>query len=69
MPRYMVIWKWFRTVGLTTGGGFVHCLIEAGAKLDHQNNWGHTALIIAANDGKLNIVRALIQAGADLNSA
>jgi hypothetical protein len=52
----------------------VRALIAAGAPLDHVNNLGWTALIeaIILGDGgprHVETVRALVQAGADVNLA
>jgi thiosulfate/3-mercaptopyruvate sulfurtransferase len=43
----------------------VNALIQAGARLDSQNVNGATALIYAASAGKSEIVRLLLDAGAD----
>ena len=42
-------------------------LIQAGADVDIQDNYGETPLFIASNKGYLEIVQILIQAGADVD--
>ena len=46
----------------------VQTLIAAGANLDLQGDIGHTSLILAAIKGDVQITRALLDAGADINS-
>jgi ankyrin repeat protein len=43
-------------------------LLDAGAKVNAANNDGETALMLAASNGIINNVRALIMAGADVNA-
>ena len=43
----------------------VKFLLARGASVDLHNNVGGTALMLAAENGKLNIVWALLRAGAD----
>jgi ankyrin repeat protein len=42
----------------------VDCLIDFGADLTQQDAYGHTALAVAAMDGKLPLVKALLKRGA-----
>lgn len=42
-------------------------LIEAGADLNHADNFGDTALMAASRGGKLDIVELLLSCGADVN--
>eukprot|EP00953_Heterococcus_sp_UTEX-ZZ885_P038468 19735-Heterococcus_DN1.PRE.1 len=42
----------------------VDCLIDFDADLTQQDAYGHTALAVAATDGKLPLVKALLQRGA-----
>jgi len=39
-------------------------LLKRGARTDVRNNIGYSALMIAAHEGKANIVEALLQGGA-----
>lgn len=43
-------------------------LLDAGAKVNVTNNDGQTALMVAAENGKVHNARALILAGADINA-
>ena len=40
-------------------------LLQAGATVDAVNKWGQTALHLAASWGKIQVVEALLNAGAD----
>ncbi len=42
-------------------------LLAAGARLNKQNEWGSTALILAVDKGNVETVRMLIDKGANLN--
>ena len=42
-------------------------LIELGADVNAQDNMGHTALIIAVKECKLDSVQTLVNSGADRN--
>jgi uncharacterized protein len=42
----------------------VDCLLEFGAGLTQQDAYGHTALAVAAMDGKAALVKALLKRGA-----
>ena len=44
-----------------------HLMIKGGVKLDHQDSEGDTALMIAAESGRKNIVGMLIDGGADIS--
>ena len=46
----------------------VQVLIEAGADVNAEDNYGQTALIVATALGHTDAVRALIEAGADVNA-
>jgi ankyrin repeat protein len=50
-----------------SGVDFVEALIKAGSKVDVVDNKGWTPLHIAAWDGKPEVIRALLQAGANPN--
>lgn len=41
-------------------------LVNVGCDLDKQNRWGATALHLAAELGRLDIVQVLVEAGADV---
>ena len=43
-------------------------LIKAGANVNAENKWGETPLIVAARHGHIEIVKLLIEAGADLET-
>lgn len=43
-------------------------LIEAGADVNANNNFGNTALLIAAMENAVDISRLLIESGADVNA-
>ena len=45
----------------------VQALIDAGADVNHQDEFGHTVLYWAAESGYLETVQTLIDAGADVN--
>lgn len=47
----------------------VEKLIEAKAPLDATNEYGRTALSMAAGKGQLDVMRMLIKAGADIEKA
>jgi ankyrin repeat protein len=48
----------------------VEVLLEAGAEVDYRHaEYGHTALMLAANAGNAEIAAMLIAAGADVNAA
>lgn len=47
--------------------GLVKDLLKAGAPIDAANDAGHTALILAAYNGRLDTADALLEAGADPN--
>jgi ankyrin repeat protein len=42
-------------------------LLDAGAEINIKNKSGRTALMLAASEGHVNIVRTLVLAGADIN--
>jgi ankyrin repeat protein len=42
--------------------------LDAGSEVNTRNEEGRTALMVAASDGHVNIVRALVLAGADINA-
>lgn len=46
----------------------VHALLQAGAKVDLPNGAGTTPLMLAAEDGQLELVDILIAAHADLGA-
>lgn len=46
----------------------LNALLQAGAKVDEKNDAGATALMLAASEGLIKNVRALIAAGADMNA-
>jgi Ankyrin repeats (3 copies) len=57
---------WFKSVGNIK---WVRVLIKSGINLNIKHEfYGWTALHLAAKSGKLDIVKALINAGADLNT-
>jgi ankyrin repeat protein len=41
-------------------------LLDRGAKVDTVNQWKYTALNIAASNGKLLVVKLLVERGADV---
>ena len=43
----------------------VNLLLKHGARVDDKNKYGWTALIIAAREGDIRIVKILLKAGAD----
>ena len=43
----------------------MNLLLQAGATVDAVDNDGWTALHLAANEGKIQVVEALLNAGAD----
>lgn len=43
----------------------VHALVDAGAKINHRQQGGRTALLLAVQKGALSIVKALVDRGAD----
>ena len=45
----------------------IDCLLAAGALVDARNSEGATALLTGSQQGKLEAVRSLIRAGADVN--
>ena len=45
----------------------VQSMLEAGADVDYQDNYGRTALIRASRRGYLEVVESLLEAGADVN--
>ena len=45
----------------------VSALLEAGAQVDASDNFGETALFVAANAGNRAIVVSLLEAGANAN--
>ncbi|KAG8303603.1 Ankyrin repeat A protein 2 [Homalodisca vitripennis] len=45
----------------------VQIFLECGVEVDRQGIWGETALMLAATEGHLEIVRMLILAGANVN--
>jgi hypothetical protein len=47
----------------------VRALVEAGAPVDREDAFGNTALILAAEAGRLEVVRELLALGADVNHA
>lgn len=58
----------FRLVeGCDISFAFVKFLVDRGADVNAQNKWGQTALMMAANNGLLNIVNFLIDNGAKVN--
>jgi hypothetical protein len=46
----------------------VRALLAAGAKLDAADDLGRTPLILAAGEGKLEVLRELLKAGADIEA-
>lgn len=46
----------------------VHTLIKRGAKLELRNKYGNTAVWLACRNGHLEIVRELLNNGADINA-
>jgi ankyrin repeat protein len=46
----------------------VRRLLAAGADVNARDRHGQTALMLAAHRGALDVVEALIEAGADLNT-
>jgi len=40
-------------------------LLKQGARPDQRNNFGYSALMIASQEGRADIVKALLSAGAD----
>ncbi len=48
--------------------GALTTLIHAGAKVEHRNKAGVTALMNASGNGHIANVRALIRTGADMNA-
>ena len=48
-------------------GEILKTLLEAGADVNSKNEDGQTALMMAAEHGRLRNVRALVLAGADIN--
>ncbi len=45
----------------------VKILLGRGAQVNAADQWGNTALLIAAREGEVEIVRTLLKAGADVN--
>ena len=43
----------------------VNLLIKSGAKINHRDKKGNTALILAAQNNKLDVVKALLKARAN----
>lgn len=43
-------------------------LLAAGADVNEQNSWGHSALMIAAMSRDVAMVKALIDAGVDIHA-
>lgn len=56
-----------RAAAFDKKGACVKALINAGADVNAQNDYGRTALIEAASGGKEACVKALLEAGADVN--
>ena len=59
-----------RPIHVAAGQGHaavIDCLLAAGALVDARDSQGATALAIGSQDGKLEAVRSLICAGADVN--
>ena len=48
-------------------GGAVSLLLSAKARIDGRNQFGETALMLASIQGRLEIVRTLLQGGAEFN--
>ncbi|MDR1235782.1 MAG: ankyrin repeat domain-containing protein [Holosporaceae bacterium] len=46
----------------------VECLVSQGADINATDNYGRTALHLAARSGRTDIVRLLIRCGADINA-
>jgi ankyrin repeat protein len=44
----------------------VRTFIDAGANVNEQNNYGDTSLMMAATIGSMHVVKALVEAGADV---
>jgi hypothetical protein len=60
-------WLWVAALG-----GLVktlRALVEAGADVAHDNNYGYTALWAAAKGGHVEAIEALVEAGAEVNHA
>jgi ankyrin repeat protein len=49
--------------------GFVKLLVKHGARVNHKDEWGRTALLAAASKQRTEIVRYLIEQGAEVNVA
>ena len=45
----------------------VRLLLDRGANVNIQNNYGQTALIVASRKGRIDIVESLLDSGADPN--
>lgn len=45
----------------------IKILVDAGAKVDVENDIGETPLHVAARDGNIEVVRVLLESGADLS--
>ena len=50
------------------GGKLLSVLLEGGAPVDARHESGRTALMLASNNGRVDLCRVLIDAGADVNS-
>jgi len=47
--------------------GIVELLLSKGAKADEKNVWGYGSLLVAARNGRANMVKLLVDYGADVN--
>lgn len=46
----------------------VEALLEKGAMVDLKDGWGHTPLLLAAKEGRVEVVRRLVSEGADVEA-
>lgn len=61
-------WYWQSWVNCTCFGQVVELLLLRGANKEHRNVSDYTPLSLAASGGYVNIIKILLNAGAEINS-